>query len=982
MAISGVWGHALVAAAAWWFAAGPMSIGVLSTYTRVDTRRRADAVYSAPRWTGAAYWVVVAVCLSGIGLGAWYLALWAGWAVSMVRLPIQLRLVAVVGAALLLLGWSAPDAGDADNNSAAGHYGACLAAQKSGDLLMLFDESSSLQSTDRNAARVSAAKYLVQTLAKDMPTGSAPISTSPSPAFPISMYCTKIGLSSAAAITTVTGPLDAQAARNTRIDTDYWLALDGARQTLASRGSGPNWGPIPLPGDRLVFRRQNRFHPPPTIEALRRRHKAGRPQRDRRDGAQGHRVDLPGLGGGRPTALGMVCDAGGGPQRAHGAPSDFDAMSAISTGTGIAGMLCGDIKQPKPGDFYPVSNLDDMLFAFDGLNPDPGVTGQGPVCHLQVCPEARHNFVLDRSIKSVTILGSGGVPGIVPYLISPSGQQLALPNKPGKTNTQIDGVGVEYEWQSDSAQNVRISNSGGPEWAGQWAIVYVDTTGEHSDAVSKVSIHITTDIYPALVNQVAWHSGGLVKGLTFGLADGQGHPLSLADLAGAATLSAALVPDGAAPIPLLVSVPKTDIATPVNADLTAVKPGHAVLRMSLVITTAPAAGPDGQQIADGTTLSPQEVDVPIQVLPRVGLPTPGSRIDFGALQGAKGTTASLPITGPGCAWIADADAAKVVAGPDGVGATHIGSSANGPANCVKVQAGQTLNLPVTLHTDRDGRGGLDGTVPVHISALDDPNNAQVVDVPFVASLTKPLSTTNFVLVFIAALLLGPGIPLLLLYGSKWLSSKIPSTPLLAERIPVAVKGDAVLRDGAPFAMAETDLVRPVPGLAKSTRRLTVQGVTLTAVMGRSPFGSGHVRVDADGRVGVGSRIPGTDRTGLRAVLPLAVHNTWVLLHDPQGPASAAEVLLLVGGRTDTAARQRIYDDVARRGPELLKALRLRALEAGIGGAHDSAAQASPFGDVKSAVPQHDPFDADRRAVTHQASRQAWSEPFDPFTGGN
>ncbi|MGO9350748.1 MAG: VWA domain-containing protein [Mycobacterium sp.] len=896
----------------------------------------------------------------------------------MVRLPIQLRLVAVVGAALLLLGWSAPDA-DADNNSAAGHYGACLAAQKSGDLLMLFDESSSLQSTDRNAARVSAAKYLVQTLARYADRVGADLNIAIagfSDQYVLHQNWTKLSGHTA----TVTGPLDAQAARNTGIDTDYWLALDGARQTLASRGSGPNGGDrcqaIAWFSDGKID-----FTPRPQSKPY----------------ADGIKLDGPnGIDEMVRKATESICRAGGVADQLRsrgivmlavglsgdGAPSDFDAMSAISTGTGIAGMLCGDIKQPKPGDFYPVSNLDDMLFAFDGLNPDPGVTGQGPVCHLQVCPEARHNFVLDRSIKSVTILGSGGVPGIVPYLISPSGQQLALPNKPGKTNTQIDGVGVEYEWQSDSAQNVRISNSGGPEWAGQWAIVYVDTTGEHSDAVSKVSIHITTDIYPALVNQVAWHSGGLVKGLTFGLADGQGHPLSLADLAGAATLSAALVPDGAAPIPLLVSVPKTDIATPVNADLTAVKPGHAVLRMSLVITTAPAAGPDGQQIADGTTLSPQEVDVPIQVLPRVGLPTPGSRIDFGALQGAKGTTASLPITGPGCAWIADADAAKVVAGPDGVGATHIGSSANGPANCVKVQAGQTLNLPVTLHTDRDGRGGLDGTVPVHISALDDPNNAQVVDVPFVASLTKPLSTTNFVLVFIAALLLGPGIPLLLLYGSKWLSSKIPSTPLLAERIPVAVKGDAVLRDGAPFAMAETDLVRPVPGLAKSTRRLTVQGVTLTAVMGRSPFGSGHVRVDADGRVGVGSRIPGTDRTGLRAVLPLAVHNTWVLLHDPQGPASAAEVLLLVGGRTDTAARQRIYDDVARRGPELLKALRLRALEAGIGGAHDSAAQASPFGDVKSAVPQHDPFDADRRAVTHQASRQAWSEPFDPFTGGN
>ncbi|OOK63738.1 hypothetical protein BZL30_9409, partial [Mycobacterium kansasii] len=39
--------------------------------------------------------------------------------------------------------------------------------------------------------------------------------------------------------------------------------------------------------------------------------------------------------------------------------------------------------------------------------------------------------------------------------------------------------------------------------------------------------------------------------------------------------------------------------------------------------------------------------------------------------------------------------------------------------------------------------------------LANPSDAQVVDVPFVASLTKPLSKTNFVLVFLAALLLGP-----------------------------------------------------------------------------------------------------------------------------------------------------------------------------------------------------------------------------------
>ncbi|OOK77335.1 hypothetical protein BZL29_3562 [Mycobacterium kansasii] len=187
------------------------------------------------------------------------------------------------------------------------------------------------------------------------------------------------------------------------------------------------------------------------------------------------------------------------------------------------------------------------------------------------------------------------------------------------------------------------------------------------------------------------------------------------------------------------------------------------------------------------------------------------------------------------------------------------------------------------------------------------------------------------LVFLAALLLGPGIPLALLYAGKWYAAKIPGEPMLAERIPVEVDpdSDTVVRNGSPFDMADTDLLRLVPGLAGGARKLSVLGVTLSATVGRSPFGTGHVIVDADGRVSVGSALPGTDRTGLKAVLPLAVHNKWVVLHDPGGPPNAAEVLLLVGGRTDTAVRQRLYDDVGRRLPELLTALRQRAADAGL-----------------------------------------------------
>ena len=884
--------------------------------------------------------------------------------VKRIGLLAQFFVVALMMAALA--GWSISSAHAEPAGGGAKRFGACLASQKTGDLVLLFDESSSLQGTDPQAARVQAARYLLQTLGRyaDRVGANLEVATSGfSDTYTREQDWTKLTGSTA---DQVGAQLSSIATKNTGIDTDYWLALDGARQELASRGQGPNGGQrcqaIAWFSDGKID-----FTSRATSKPY----------------ADGITLDSPsGVEDTTKRAVESICRPGGVADQlrsssiimlgiglgANKTPGDFDVMSAISTARGLNGMACGEITDPIPGDFYPVSNIDDMLFGFDALNPDPGTTGQGPVCQLRVCPEARHNFTLDRSIKSVDILGSGGVAGVVPYLISPSGKTLELPKKDGRNTADLDGVPVTYEWRSDSAQTISLQNTGGPQWPGQWAIVYVDTTGQHPDAVSRVSIHITTDIFPALTNadKTPWRSGQVVKDLTFGLVDGSGKPMQPTDLAGTATMSAALAPDGAAPIPLLDSVAKADIANPVDADLTKVNPGQAKLRMSLVITTAPATDPSGAQIAPGTQLSPQDVEVPVQILPKLGLPVPGERIDFGTVQAAKGATASLNITGPGCAWIADTDGAKVVAAPDDIGTARLSSTANSAQNCAKVQAGQTGQLSVTLRTDRDGHGGLTGTVPIHVAALDNPGDAQVVDVPFVASLIKPLNTTNFVLVFLAALLLGPGIPLALLYAAKWWVSKIPDTPMLADRIPVEVNNDVVLRDGEPFTLVDTDLIRPVPGLAGGARKVSVQGVTLSTTVGRSPFGPGYVTVDADGLVSVGSALPATDRSGLRAVLPLAVHNKWVVLHDPSGPANVADVLLLVGGRTDTAARERLYEDVGRRLPELLNGLRLRAVEAGLAVSDNEARQAvSPFGEpAKGGSAAHDP------------------DPFDPFREGN
>ncbi len=75
---SALGGPMIAAAAAGWLLAGPLAIGALAVFSRVDTRRRTEAIYSAPTWTSTLYWIVLAVCLLGIAIGAWQIALWAG----------------------------------------------------------------------------------------------------------------------------------------------------------------------------------------------------------------------------------------------------------------------------------------------------------------------------------------------------------------------------------------------------------------------------------------------------------------------------------------------------------------------------------------------------------------------------------------------------------------------------------------------------------------------------------------------------------------------------------------------------------------------------------------------------------------------------------------------------------------------------------------------------------------------------------------
>jgi hypothetical protein len=77
--LAGFWGAQVVFAMAGWVLSGPGAIGMLAVFSQRDVRQRALPVYlSSSGRTKSLYTAAIVVAGIGIGISAWYIALWAG----------------------------------------------------------------------------------------------------------------------------------------------------------------------------------------------------------------------------------------------------------------------------------------------------------------------------------------------------------------------------------------------------------------------------------------------------------------------------------------------------------------------------------------------------------------------------------------------------------------------------------------------------------------------------------------------------------------------------------------------------------------------------------------------------------------------------------------------------------------------------------------------------------------------------------------
>lgn len=842
-------------------------------------------------------------------------------------LSTAVMVLSLVGATLLAGIFVAPTtAHAAPPGAAVTDFGACLASQQRGDVLLMIDESSSLQSSDPNAARVTSANFLVDQLSRFSKSAGVALNVA------VSGFADKYAVTQdwtpldAGSVASILSSIDGFRTRSRGIDTDYWLALDGARKTLASRGASTD-GVRPCQAVAWFSDGKIDFTPrsgvdKPYAPGVSLDSQAGV---DKVASAATQSICRPGGVADQLRSSGVVVFAIG-LAAGDASPKDFDVMRSIATGEPSGPTACGKVTSPSPGDFYLAQNIDDLLFAFDAFSTpgQPPLTRESGVCAITVCEEGKHRFVLDRSVGSVSVLGSADADGLIPTLVSPSGKQVPLPNNGKQQQASAGGVDITYRWESPRTVSFDMVNANAPDWQGAWALVFVDPTGSASRARSKSNIHISGNLFPAWKGQknTVIHSGESSVPVNLSIVDSDRKNIDPKSLLGKASLTVQLTGADGRTRTVASDVTKDRIGETIDLNLTSVPPGQATLRLTLKVTTADATTPDGST-EPGTELAPQSVDVPLSVAPPIGFPSVATKLDFGTVEGGGVFKGSLGVTGPGCVWLPRASS-SVVASPDRAGDITVESDLATSEGCVELGDGQTGSIPVSLNVPNSVNGVVNGTVAVMVSPKGEADRAVSVEVPYTAALEKPLDTRNFILALIVALILGPGIPLLLLYGSKWYTARIPSRTLKAQQFPISVSGSSVLRDGRPFVLTDRDLIEVVRGLESPARRLDVAGITLRTKIGLSPVGAGFVVAESPGRVGASGSSPSTHGKEPYARLPLAVHNTWFVIHDSAGPADQATVVLLVGDDAGPSRRTSLVDDMVRRLPELLSELRSRA----------------------------------------------------------
>lgn len=804
-------------------------------------------------------------------------------------------------------------------------FGACLAASRTGDIVVLVDESGSLKQTDPGNARVTAAKYLMERFADvadrtkyDIQVRLAGFSVGFTPLD--SAGWTAVNGTSLPALERT---IDQLASRNNGIDTDYWTALAGARRELATRRAVREAAEA-TPCQAVIMLTDGDLSIEPRRNADERKPYAPQTRLDSEAGA------LAAMAAARTS----LCRAGGladqvrdqgvitlavGLERTAGA-QNFALIQSVATGT-APGTTCGRTPTQPVGDFYRATGLADLIGVFDrmGQTQPPLVQGTD-VCVGSPSDICLHSFVLDASVRSVHILGQSLKSPTLAVFVQPP--DVPQPVKAGYSTSPgslaAGPLRIATRWIEPGQVTLDVTRPASGPWSGQWRLWFVETGNQPaSGAKARSQIQINSDLQPSVVKKktLKLRSGEKVGGIQLGITRASdGSAVDPRELLGTARLDATFTgPDGTE-VAMLTNADATEPIPPQTLDLSSVPQGTGVLRLRLAVTTQSLPAVAGRPAVPGTALGPAELQVPLDIGPPADYPTiTVKRVDFGSGEDVTTLRAAMTFDGPGCVWVDKADVATV---PEGVReVTVVADAATFAAGCVKAAEGAAGSVPLTMTLSESGNGVASGTLAVSMQPVDG-GTVITRQVEFTGEVTRPVNAVTRGVVFFLTLLAGLGLPLAAAQFARWYGAKIPSAPLLAYVVPVRVDGGGVTRDGNPLALdpQEGTSVPLTPGGA---REAAVGGARLRTRVDLDIRRAGYTVVDGGGV----ATVTGKEVTRTKGVpcarLPLTVHNSWFAVV-PVDRAPTLVVLTSASATDDT--RRTLLDDVRANLPRLVAEL--------------------------------------------------------------
>jgi hypothetical protein len=651
-----------------------------------------------------------------------------------VKVRVGLLCVALVAVVAPLAASVAPaaavtvSASTGDTTSATQSLSECAQTRRRINALFLIDESGSLKQTDPTNQRVVAVKSALaslQSLQGDSYVGRADVRVKLVGFAEDAQTLAEWRELNARSIKDLQRQAEALADRNTGRDTDYYVALDTARQHVeAEAAKAAAAGESEACTLLLWFTDgkydiEDRLQPGPG---------------DTLSKYYAPDIGLDQAGGGAQSVQrgkDLLCASGGVVDQLRDAqvsvapvvlttqiaPEDQAFLQSVASGG------CGAHGSVDTGNVFAAGDVASAILSFDravgsvdGATTLPSETLV--ICITHRCGEGTHSFELTRAVRSFRLVVLTPQEGDSVEVAVP-GTKQRFPVSAGKSaDATIGGATLRARWSSPTVlvltcEPSRSSSTVSTTETSEWSVVVIGR-GEQAAQTAQLQLSMVTDVLPALVGTPVLHAGAAAP-LTVSLRDQRGRHV---------------VPSKFGIKSVDVTATAVDPAreTPDTVAFTEAGPGRYTANYTPAADTASPSIDLQVRVAlgidNGLDLAPIVKTFPLRVAPPQGYPS----ISTGVLvlrpdRGKTSATGRLTVRGGASAGCIQVQSPEVDVAPDGAGTVTFATrpGPGGGTSCVRVGAGKTLNVDVRATPEQSVSGTGRATFKLVVSPPDGSN---------------------------------------------------------------------------------------------------------------------------------------------------------------------------------------------------------------------------------------------------------------------